>query len=102
MGERPSDLGTRDRRLVILAIPPYTDDHQAFAAITAASATGDVSTVDELPMISPGERRMRSVTIPGPCDDQCLSSEARHARGFQYLITERMPMPRFIYRRADD
>ncbi|PPJ24694.1 hypothetical protein C5E45_25240 [Nocardia nova] len=53
-------LGTRDRRLVLLVIPPYTDDQQAFAAMTTASATGDVSTVDELLMISPGERRDRT------------------------------------------
>lgn len=53
-------LGTRDRRLVLLVIPPYTDDHQAFAALNTASATGDLSTVDELLMISPGQRRDRT------------------------------------------
>ncbi|WP_062995527.1 DUF5994 family protein [Nocardia mikamii] len=53
-------LGTRDRRLDLLVIPPYTDDHRAVAAMDTASATGDVSTVDDLLMISPGERRDRT------------------------------------------
>lgn len=53
-------LGTRDRRLVVLVIPPYTDDHRAFAAMTTASAGSDVSTVDELLMITPRERHNRA------------------------------------------
>lgn len=53
-------LGTRDRRLVILVVPPYTDDDRALAAMNAAATTGDASTVDELLMITPRERRNRT------------------------------------------
>ncbi len=56
-------LSTRDRRLVVLVIPPYTDDLQAFAAMNAAAAARDVSTVDELLMITPRERRDRTARV---------------------------------------
>ena len=53
-------LSARDRRIVLLVIPPYTDTDHAFAAMVSASATNDTSTVDELLMISPGQRADRT------------------------------------------
>lgn len=53
-------LSANNRRLILLVVPPYTDAHDAFAAMTSASAVNDVSTVDELLMIDEGDRSDRT------------------------------------------
>ncbi|MBF6334107.1 DUF5994 family protein [Nocardia transvalensis] len=53
-------LGARNHRLVLLVVPPYTDAHDAFAAMASASATDNASTVDELLMIGARERTDRT------------------------------------------
>ncbi|MEV0464791.1 DUF5994 family protein [Nocardia tengchongensis] len=50
-------LGDRDRRLVVLIIPPYTDAHDAFVAMTSASAVNNASGVTDLLMIGRREHR---------------------------------------------
>jgi hypothetical protein len=53
-------LGERDRRLILLVIPPFTDAHRAFATLASASATNNESTVDDLMMTSVQERSDRT------------------------------------------
>lgn len=53
-------LGARDRRLVLLVVPPYTDAYHAFTAMTSASVADNESTVDELLMIGVRERTART------------------------------------------
>ncbi|WP_245713971.1 DUF5994 family protein [Nocardia vaccinii] len=56
-------LGERDRRLVLLVIPPFTDAHRAFATMASASATNNESAVDELMTISVQERSDRTKRV---------------------------------------
>jgi len=53
-------LGARNRRLVLLVVPPYTDAHHAFTTMTCASGADNESTVDELLMIGARERAART------------------------------------------
>ena len=53
-------LGVRDRRRVLLVVPPHMDAHHAFAAMTSASDPNNESTVDELLVIGARERGDRT------------------------------------------
>ncbi|MFF3566583.1 DUF5994 family protein [Nocardia jiangxiensis] len=53
-------LGARNRRLILLVVPPHTDAHHAFTTMTCASGADNESTVDELLMIDGRERAART------------------------------------------
>lgn len=53
-------LGDRDRRLVVLVVPPCTDAQDAFVAMTSASTKNDTSAVADLLMIGTREHRDRT------------------------------------------
>lgn len=73
-------LGARDRRLVLLVVPPYTDAHHAFTTMTCASGADNVSTVDELLMIGVRERAARTARAAA-LRRWRLEREAGHTRG---------------------
>lgn len=53
-------VGERDRRLVLLVIPPSTDAQYAFEAMASAAAANNESAVDDLMMINVRERSDRT------------------------------------------
>ncbi|WP_067577377.1 DUF5994 family protein [Nocardia terpenica] len=55
--------GPRDRRLVLLVVPPGTTAHRAFSVMTTASGKHNESTVDELLMSGPRDRIGRAAAL---------------------------------------
>ncbi|WP_240629699.1 DUF5994 family protein [Mycobacterium colombiense] len=53
-------LGAAGNKLVLLVVPAYIDPDQAHAIVVAAAASGDVSSVDALLMISLQDRESRT------------------------------------------
>lgn len=79
-------LNARERRLVLLVVPPYTDASEAFAALASASTAGDISTVDELLMVGPEERSART--------DRAAAEDRWNSEGRTLLDRASHPNPR--------
>jgi Family of unknown function (DUF5994) len=52
-------FGAKGNKIVLLVVPAHTDPEQAHAIVTAAAASGNVSSVDPLLMISAKDRESR-------------------------------------------